>query len=271
MDIGILGPLVVRVDGTSVVPSAAKPRQVLALLAANAGQQMSTATIAQELWGSSPPTNPSGVVQTYIKQLRRAISAALGPVPQEQAAGRSAKDVLRRGHHGYMLDMPGTTTDAHEFDRLATRGLRSLVEGDGEEASRSLERALGLWRGPALADVRTGSGLEVEAQCLEEARRAALDGRITADLQLGRHAQLIGELTMLTARFPLQESLHAQLMVALYRCGRSSQALHVYRRMRAEYVEELGIEPSHRLQRLHRAVLDADPMLDSPVPSLAAF
>ncbi|GGO51185.1 hypothetical protein GCM10012287_32620 [Streptomyces daqingensis] len=266
MDIGILGPLVVRVDGTSVVPSAAKPRQVLALLAANAGQQTSTETIAQELWGSSPPSNPSGVVQTYVKQLRRAIAAALDP-----AGSRSAKDVLRRGHHGYLLDMPGTATDAHEFDRLATRGLRALVEGDGAEASRALEQALGLWRGPALADVRTGSGLEVEAQCLEEARRAALDGRITADLQLGRHAQLIGELTMLTARFPLQESLHAQLMVALYRCGRSSQALHVYQRMRAAHIEELGIEPSHRLRKLHRAVLEADPMLDSPVPSLAAF
>lgn len=266
MDIGILGPLVVRIDGTSVVPSAAKPRQVLALLAAGAGKPVSTEAIAEELWGSDPPTNPSGVVQTYIKQLRRAIAAALDP-----SGGRSAKDVLSRGYNGYMLDMPGSALDAHEFDRLATRGLRSLVEGRGVEASRSLERALSLWRGPALADVRTGSGLEVEAQCLEEARRAALDGRITADLQLGRHSELIGELTMLTTRYPLQESLHAQLMLALYRCGRSWQALQVFRRLRASYVEELGIEPSQRLQKLHRAVLAADPLLDSPVRSLAAF
>ncbi|MFD1658306.1 BTAD domain-containing putative transcriptional regulator [Streptomyces caeni] len=266
MEIGVLGPLVVRIDGTSVVPSAAKPRQMLALLAVNAGWDVNVTTLAEELWDASPPSGPAGVVQTYVKQLRRAIALALGPERE-----CTAKEVLSRGYTGYALNLPAPVMEADVFQQLTGRGLRALAGGDDETASKLLGQALAMWRGPVLADVRIGPALRVELLRLEETRRSALEGRITADLRLGRHAEVIGELLALTEQFPLQESLHALLMLALYRCGRSWQALEIFRKLRASTVDELGIEPSLRVQQLHRAILAADPQLDVTVPSLAAF
>ncbi|GAA2939199.1 AfsR/SARP family transcriptional regulator [Streptomyces enissocaesilis] len=266
MEIGVLGPLVVRIDGTSVVPSAAKPRQMLALLAVNAGHDVSMATLTEELWGESPPSGPAGVVQTYVKQLRRAISAAAAPEP-----GRVAKDLLSRGYIGYALNMSGVSVEADAFQRLAVRGLGALGRNEVAEAAGLLGRALEMWRGPVFADVRIGPVLRAEALRLEEARRAALEARISADLRLGRHAAVVGELVALAERSPLQENLHALLMLALHRCGRSWQALEVFRRLRESCVRELGMEPSPRLQDLHRAVLEADPLLDAPSPSFAAL
>ncbi|MCN9242388.1 AfsR/SARP family transcriptional regulator [Streptomyces sp. RY43-2] len=266
MEIGVLGPLVVRIDGTSVVPSAAKPRQMLALLAVNAGWGVKVTTLTEELWDSSPPSGPAGVVQTYVKQLRRAIALALGPEHEY-----APKEVLSRSYAGYALNMPVPVMEADLFEQLTGRGLRALADGDDATASKLLGEALAMWRGPALADVRIGPALRVELLRLEEARRSALEGRITADLRLGRHTEVIGELLALTERFPLQESLHALLMLALYRSGRSWQALETFRKLRASTAQELGIEPSLRVQRLHRAILAADPRLDLDTPSLAAF
>ncbi|MYZ38869.1 MULTISPECIES: AfsR/SARP family transcriptional regulator [unclassified Streptomyces] len=266
MEIGVLGPLVVSIDGTSVVPSAAKPRQLLALLAVNARRDVNVTTLTEELWESSPPSGPSGVVQTYVKQLRRAIAGALGP--EHECA---PKEVLSRSYVGYALNMPAPVMEADLFQQLTARGLRALAAADDETASKLLGEALAMWRGPGLADVRIGPALRVELLRLDEARRSALEGRITADLRLGRHAEVIGELFALTERFPYQESLHGLLMLALYRSGRSWQALEIFRKLRASTAEELGIEPSLRVQKLHRAILAADPGLDLTAPSLAAF
>ncbi|MFI6345307.1 BTAD domain-containing putative transcriptional regulator [Streptomyces sp. NPDC050560] len=274
MEIGTLGPLVVRIDGTSIVPSAAKPRQLLALLAVSPGREVTMSAITEELWDAEPPSGPVGVVQTYVKQLRRSITTALGP-----AHGTDAKALLRRGYYGYALDLPGAPCEARRFEDLTARGLRALGEGGpegDEEASRLLTRALATWRGDALAGIRAGRPLRAEALRLEETRSAALEGRITADLRLGRHASVVGELAALAERFPLQENLHAQLMLALYRCGRPFHALETFRRLRRSCVEELGIEPSAPLQRLHRAVLCGDPSLEAPAREggtlhLAAF
>ncbi|MER6334549.1 AfsR/SARP family transcriptional regulator [Streptomyces sp. NPDC001034] len=266
MKIGVLGSLVVDICGTSVVPSAAKPRQMLAVLAVNAGGDVKVTTLTEELWDASPPKGPAGVVQTYVKQLRRAIALALGPGHE-----CAPKEVLSRSYAGYVLKMPTCAIDAEVFQQLTARGLRALAGGDDETASRVLGEALALWRGPVLADVRIGPALRVESLRLEETRRSALEGRITADLRLGRHAAVIGELLVLTERLPLEENLHALLMLALYRSGRSWQALEIFRKLRASTVEELGIEPSLRIQRLHRAILAGDPQLDLTTPSLAAF
>ncbi|AQU68936.1 BTAD domain-containing putative transcriptional regulator [Streptomyces niveus] len=266
MEIGVLGPLIVSIDGTSVVPSAAKPRQMLALLAVNAGCDVNVTTLTEELWDSSPPSGPAGVVQTYVKQLRRAIADALGP--EHKCA---PKEVLSRSYAGYALNLPGPVLEANLFQQLTGRGLRALAGGDDETASELLGEALAMWRGQLLADVRIGPALRVELLRLEESRRSALEGRITADLRLGRHAEVIGELLALTERFPLQERLHGLLMLALYRCGRSWQALEIFRKLRASTSQELGIEPSLRVQKLHRAILAADPQLDLAAPSLAAF
>ncbi|MDJ0460412.1 AfsR/SARP family transcriptional regulator [Streptomyces sp. H27-C3] len=218
----MLGPLVVMVRGMSVVPSAAKPRQLLALLAANSGRERGMAAIADELWEDGPPGGPAAVVQTYVKQLRRNSAAALDP-----AEGSAAKEILSRGYTGYRLNMPGPVVDADEFEALSRRGRKALAAGDSVEASRLLSAALSGWRGPAFGDVHVGPALRAEALRLEEVRLAALEARITADLNLGRHAALVSELAALAGLLPLQENLHAQLMLALHRCGRSPHALEV--------------------------------------------
>jgi DNA-binding SARP family transcriptional activator len=125
-----------------------------------------------------------------------------------------------------------------------------------------LGAALRLWRGPALADVPTGPQLAIEAMRLEENRLGDLHLRIEADLKLGRHHQLLGELAMLCARHPMLENFCVQLMIALCRSGRQSEALAAYRRLRAGMVEQLGVEPSRRVQHVHRAILTGQPLTD---------
>ncbi|MEU6376339.1 AfsR/SARP family transcriptional regulator [Streptomyces sp. NPDC046909] len=262
MEIAVLGPLVARQEQTSVVPSAAKPRQALALLALNSGREVSVRALTDELWGDRPPRSAAATLHTYVKQLRRLIAAALGPEP-----ARSPRDVLLRRHSGYVLEAPRDDTDAARFERLARRGRAALETGDAATASARLDEALRLWRGPALADVTPGRVLEAEVLRLEELRLTALEDRIAADLRLGRHDVLLGELTGLTARFPLHERLHGQLMVALCRSGRTWQALEVYGRLRAAFVADLGLEPSPQLRRLHQAVLEGDPALEPTMTS----
>ncbi|GAB2928216.1 MULTISPECIES: AfsR/SARP family transcriptional regulator [Streptomyces] len=263
MEVRVLGPLVAQLDHTSVVPSAAKPRQVLALLALHAGQVVTVSTLLDELWGDAPPRTAPATLQTYIRQLRRRLATALGPT-----AVRGPKDVLCTRYGGYALDVAGAY-DATEFQRLSAAGQTALREGSVREASVLLHQALALWRGPALADVQIGRALEVETVRLEETRLGALDARIEADLRLGRHAALLGELTALAAQHPLHETVHAQLMLALYRCGRPSHALGIYQRLRQCLIRELALEPSTRLQRLHQAILRADPVLESPEPAVS--
>ncbi|MFJ2865832.1 BTAD domain-containing putative transcriptional regulator [Kitasatospora sp. NPDC087314] len=251
-----------RVDGASVLPTAAKPRQVLALLALHPQEIVQIPALIEELWGGTPPVSALTTLQTYILQLRRRLTAALPP------GGPGAKEVLVTVPGAYLLAVPVEQTDVGGFERLLPAGRRALGSGDAATASRLLHQALDLWRGPVTADVPHGRRLEIEAMRLEESRLGALELRISADMRLGAHARLLGELTALTARYPLHENLHAQLMLALYRSGRTSEALDVYRALRATLVEELGLEPAAKLQRLHQAMLSADPALvfgDVPV------
>src|SRR5204863_1577942 len=150
----------------------------------------------------------------------------------------------------------------HRFERLVQEGRRSLAEGDSEGASLTLREALALWRGPALADVVQAELARVEAARLEELRLGALEGRIEADLALGRHGELVSDLESLVAEHPLRERLRAQLMLALYRSSRQSEALAVYRDARSTLVEELGIEPGSTLREMEAAILRHDPRLD---------
>ncbi|MDI2128406.1 AfsR/SARP family transcriptional regulator [Yinghuangia seranimata] len=264
LEIGVLGPLVVGVAGVGVVPGALQQRRLLALLAVNVGREVGMAAIEEELWSGRPPAQPAAAVQTYVKELRRRIAAA------GRAHGIDAKRVLSRGHFGYRLGDAGARTDVRQFETALRDAHRSVDAGDDAGASRELAAALSLWRGPALEDVRSAGAVLAEALRLDELRMAAVEARIAADLRLGRHASVIGELVALTLLNPLQEGLHRQLMLAFYRSGRPSQALDVYRRLRGTLVGELGIEPSPGLRALHRAVLDADPMLDAPGPVLWA-
>ncbi|MFG2965735.1 MULTISPECIES: BTAD domain-containing putative transcriptional regulator [unclassified Streptomyces] len=258
MDIGLLGALRVRENGISIVPTAPKPRQVLALLAVRADQVVPVATLVEELWAGTPPRSARTTLQTYVLQLRDLIATALregdgsGSAPE-----RSAKDVLTTLPGAYLLATGGGESDTAEFERLVELGCRAMDDENHTGASRILRQALDLWTGPPFADVHTGAQLTVEARRLEESRLCALDQRIEADLHLGRHRELLAELTVLTSRYRSHENLHAQFMLALYRSGRRSESLHVYQQLRAHLVRDLGLEPSPRLRRLQQAILTA--------------
>jgi DNA-binding SARP family transcriptional activator len=255
MEVKLLGPLEAQQNGTSILPTAGKPRQIFALLALEAGQVVTVSTLIEELWRSRPPRSALTTLQTYILHLRRLIEAALpGGTPA------AAKDLLVTRCNGYLLNVQDGV-DVQEYERLAAAGTRAVESGDYASASRLLRSALSIWRGQALADVPVGLRLGVEVIRLEESRLSTLQMAVDADLRLGRHHLLLGELAKLNASYPMHEHLCAQFMLALYRSGQQWRALDVYKRLRDTLVEELGVEPSAYLQQLQWAILRSDPAL----------
>jgi DNA-binding SARP family transcriptional activator len=254
MDLAVLGPLKITLNGRSIVPSAGKPRQLLALLALRAGQVVPVPTLMEEVWGTRIPKSAHTTLQTYILQMRRRIAAALPP-----RSPVAAKQILLTEYGSYRLAGPVENSDLATFRRLAATGSQALAAGENAMAADVLARALDLWRGPALADVPVGSVLETETMGMDEVRTHVLEQRIEADLRLGRHAAILGELRMLVAQHPFQENFCAQLMLALSGAGHTWRALEVYRRLRDTLVGELGVEPSARLQCLHQRILGGNP------------
>ncbi len=259
IEIKVLGPLEVSVGGVSIVPTASKPSQLLAMLALNAGRVVTVASLTEEIWDSQPPRSGVPTLHTYILKLRRKLQHALAG-----EGGVTSKDVLITRRAGYLLDVEPGDVDAARYEQLSAAGRSAVNQGDHERASRTLAEALRLWRGPALADVPTGPQLAIDAMRLEENRLGDLHLRIEADLRLGRHHQLLGELATLCARHPMLENFCVQHMVALYRCGRQSQALEAYRRLRSGMVDQLGVEPSPRVRQLHHAILSGHAVMDDP-------
>lgn len=256
LSIKLLGPLSAHLDHRSVAPSAAKQRQILALLALNAGRVVTVSMLVEELWGDYPPRSSATTLQTYILQLRNKMAAAR---PED----RDVRRLLSTRHGGYLLDETACRTDVDEFGRLLVAGRAAAEKGDHRAASDQFGRALQLWRGPALVDVPLGRVLELETTSLEETRLGVIERRIEADLALNRHADLLGELTLLTARNPMNENFCALLMTALYRSGNVGRALEAFQRLRAALRDELGVEPCPRLQRIQQSVLSGDPALES--------
>jgi DNA-binding SARP family transcriptional activator len=254
--VSILGPLSAYLSDQSVTPTAAKQRQILALLALNSGRMVTVSTLVEELWGDDPPRSADTTLQTYILHLRNRLSEAA------DTARRDVRQLLATRHGGYILDGSSCQTDVEAFERLVRAGRTAAEAGDHRSASQTLTQALGMWSGPALADVPMGRILELEAGALEETRLSALERRVKADLSLHRHVDLLGELRLLTARNPMNETFSEFLMVALYRSGHAGRALQEYQRVRFALSEELGIDPCRRLQRLHHAVLSRDPALE---------
>ncbi|MDF4249995.1 AfsR/SARP family transcriptional regulator [Streptomyces sp. WMMB303] len=269
MRIRVLGTLHAETAGASIAPSAAKPRQILALLALHSRHIVPVSDLMEEVWGAGPPRSAPTTLQTYILQLRRRLRAALGDQGTLPAVGAAPRDPLGPGdkhilatrHGGYQLEIADADVDALQFAQLTRNGHAAYEAGDMVKAARLLDEALGLWRGPALADLPHGKHLAIEATRLEESRLGALERRIDADLRLGRHREVLGELCALRGRYPLYENLHALLMVAFHQDGRSSDALVAFRRLRATLVEELGLEPSPRIDRLHQAILRGEDAL----------
>lgn len=254
MNINFLGPLDIRIDGASIVPSAGKPRQLLALLALRSGQLVQISTLMEEVWGSRIPRSSQTTLQTYIMQLRRRIIAVLPPESRS-----TAKQIISTQLGGYRMAGSADDSDLRVFRRMVAKGGAALAAGDNPEAASLLAGALDIWRGPALADVPAGPVLETEIFGMNEARTQALELRISADLLLGRHAEILAELRTLTAQCPLHENFRAHLMIALHRAGHTWRALEEYHRLRSTLVSELGVEPSARLQRLHQFVLGGNP------------
>jgi DNA-binding SARP family transcriptional activator len=260
VDVRILGGLSVRENGVSITPTAAAPRQLLALLTANADQVVPVTVLTEELWPSGAPRAARAELQGYIAELRALIARALrGFAPAEPAPGwaerRSADAILVSQPGGYRLDTGGGLHDVWQFERAAGAGYRAMEAGDLARAALRLGEALALWRGEPYAGVAAGPRLRLEIERLEASRLSVLDQWVEAQLGLGRHAELLSELPGLVARYRTNEPLHAHLMVALLRCGRHDEALAVYEGLRATLHRDGGMEPSARLRRLHRSVL----------------
>ncbi|MEW9534442.1 BTAD domain-containing putative transcriptional regulator [Microbispora sp. NPDC049125] len=255
MRVQVLGQLDVTVRGTSILPTASKPRQVLAMLALNPGRIVTVRTLMEELWGTEIPRSAATTLQTYVMQLRRKLRDALAGDPR-----RTPMDLLVTHPTGYRLQVRPEDVDCCVHDRLVVAGRDAAASGDDVNASRLLGEALSLWQGPALLDVQVGPRLELEVMRLDDMRLYALEMRIEADLRLGRHQALLGELAVLTAEHQLHETLHTYYMIALSRSGRRWQALSVHQRLRRSLADELGIEPGHRIREVQRAILAAEPV-----------
>jgi SARP family transcriptional regulator, regulator of embCAB operon len=263
MKFRVLGPLAVGTGPTTGHLTAAKPRKALAVLLVQSNLVVPVDTLSLELWGDDPPASAQTTLQTYIMQIRRMLACTLGLDPAAVAG-----DLLLTASDGYLLRVPPEELDLHRYERLAAEGRRALAAGDDMGASCLLGRALDLWQGAALVDVRRGPVLTVEAGRLEEDRLATWQQRIDAELRQNRHESVLGELRSLSARHPLHEDLQARYMVALYRAGRRTDALEAFQRLRCTLRHDLGLEPSQRIQRLQHAILTADPALDCAGPDL---
>ncbi len=260
----ILGPLEISRDGKPVEPGGKKQRALLAILLLNANEVVSSDRLIEELWGESAPETAPKALQVHVSQLRKELEP-------ERSAGDPGRLLITRSP-GYMLVLEPEQLDLNRFDRLARDGREALGAGDPERAAELLREALSLWRGPALADLAYEEFAQTEIARLGELRLAALEDRVDADLECGRHPDVLGDLEGLVAAEPLRERPRGQLMLALYRSGRQADALDAYRSARDALVSELGIEPGKELQRLHQAILDQDPELDlarRPVVELA--
>jgi DNA-binding SARP family transcriptional activator len=245
MDYRVLGPLEVFNRDRELPLGSPRQRALLAVLVTHANEVVSSDLLVDVLWSGNPPPTAANVVQGHVSDLRKAL-------------GRTA---IATRTPGYALVVDVEAIDLRRFERLVDEGSRALGDGRPAEAADCLRAGLALWRGRALADVADEPLLRAEAGRLEELRLLALERRVEADLAVGRHAELVGELEALVTQHPLRERLRAQLMLALYRSGRQANALEVYRRARQTLVGELGLEPSPMLQEVERAILRHDPAL----------
>ncbi|MGW3135050.1 AfsR/SARP family transcriptional regulator [Streptomyces sp. NPDC001139] len=259
--IELLGRFRFTVGGESIAPNAPKPRSLLALLALRLGSVATIDEIAEELWEGSPPSSMATTIQTYIMRLRNLMAKELqGPA---RTRDKEAKELLATSGNGYLLNMDDTCSDVSKFNQLVVQGRQFFENGEYSNASRALTRADRLWRGPALADVHFGRVLGSLVVPLEERRRAAIELRAQIDLRLGRHHSVVDELTDLASTDQTNEMLHAQLMLALHRCGRRNHALKVFHRLQTALRHDLGLEVSLWVHRLLQSILNSDPELES--------
>jgi DNA-binding SARP family transcriptional activator/Tfp pilus assembly protein PilF len=256
IELRMLGPVEVRLDGVPVDLGPPKRRVVLAMLAAGAGSPVPVEALIDELWGNDPPRSARANLRTYVASLR----ASLPTTPHWQLASV---------HDSYVLRIGDVRFDADEFRRHTDAGRAALTGGDTVTAALKFERALALWRGRCGEDIPRGPYLSIAFAVLDEQRVAAYEDYVEARLAeawrsegaAAHHDELLPLLRRLTAEHPLRERLWGQLMLALYRAGDVAGALKTFTAARAAFTGELGIEPGAYLQQLHRSMLDRDPRL----------
>jgi YVTN family beta-propeller protein len=243
----LLGPLEVSRAGVPLELGPRKQRAVLALLLLNANRVVATERLIDDLWGDAPPETARSALQVYIAGLRKAFG--------------TDGATLRTRAPGYVLELRPGSLDLDRFVALRTEARAAT---DDKRKAELLHGALGLWRGAPLAELGNEPFAPAAVEQLEQLRRGALEERINADLALGRHAELIAELSGLVAESPYHEPFRVQLMLALYRAGRQADALAAYRAAREAFMDGLGLEPGPELKALERAVLGQDPALGAP-------
>lgn len=245
----VLGPLEVIREDRKCTPTAPKVCRALALLLLRANYVVSTDALIGELWGEDPPRSAVTTTQTYIYHLRKSLD--------EDGSAPSENDILVTKPPGYVLRVEQDHLDAGVCERLVADGAKLLEAGEPQRARECLERALSLWRGPALANIDCGSLLEAHAVHLDELRIRATELRIQADMELGKHRALVPELRSQVATHPLNEWLHEQLITALAGSGRRGDALDAYQDVRRILRDQLGLEPNQRLQTVQQEILAA--------------
>jgi predicted ATPase/DNA-binding SARP family transcriptional activator len=251
----ILGSVEAYEDGVAKDLGGLRERTLLARLLLAGGQVVPAERLADDLWAGQPPPQCMATLRVYVSRLRRALGSGSGAVATHPP--------------GYRIVLGDGDLDAHRFESLVAAARRDVARGEPEAAAARLREALGLWRGPALSDVADFAFAQADVARLEEARLAALEDRVDADLACGRHASLVSELDGLVAEHPLRERLCAQRVLARYRCGRQAEALQAYQDLRDRLDDELGIEPNPALQRLRQDILRQDPGLDWRPPAPA--
>jgi len=249
MEFRVLGPTELRSDGQQCDLGSARARSVLAILLLTPRTIVPAETLIDRLWDTRPPPKARESLSVYVARLRASLRQAVGD--SVRLAGRA---------RGYVLDVDSDAVDLHQFRRLRRQADAVTSSGDYDHAALLLHEADGLWRGQALAGIR-GDWVARMRDSLEEERRAAILERVECELELGRHADLVGELRHLLAQYPLDETFIAHQMSALYWSGRPGDALSLYRETRSRLIDEQGTEPGRMLTELHQRILRRDPQL----------
>ncbi|MFD6139446.1 BTAD domain-containing putative transcriptional regulator [Promicromonospora sp. NPDC060271] len=242
----VLGPLEAVIEGTSVPLGGPRPRALLGVLLANVGQPVSTGRLIDQLWGEQPPATVRTSLQVHVSGLRKVLGDRLVTAP-----------------NGYLLEAEPTEVDALSFETLVIAA-RAVRADHPARAATDLATALDLWRGEPYAGVPDGPDVLAARTRLSELRLAAMEERFDADLAIGRHAHLVSELSGLVAQHPTRQRLAGLHLLALYRCGRVTEALESFRELEARLAREFGVEPAGEVAALARAIERRDPTLDPP-------
>ncbi len=258
--VGVLGPVTVWNGNEELRVGQPRQQAVLGILAMRANRVISRGELVDAVWGQDPPASAEGGIYTYVAGLRRIIE----PTRSVRGPGR----VLVSSGAGYVLHLVPGQPDAVAFEQHLARARQLRKNGDLAGAVDALESALGLWRGAAFAGV-PGPFAETERVRLAELRSGAAEERADVLLLLGRHEEVVPDLTALVTDHPLRERMRGLLMIALYRCGRPAEALRVFQDGRRVLAEELGIDPGTELSRIHQQVLTSDPALNQAGPAAA--